>query len=246
MNSIICRLASLLLLLSGAAPSLAAPERELPDQFEVTFTLEVVGATVARTRWSLSPGNDGGYIYESHTEVVGVLSLIHKDSVFERSEWVYTEQWLRPHAYRYKRIGRKARDISIVFDWEESIAHHDSPSGPWQMPVPDGTMDKLTYLLALMRDLGRGKRSVEYMVADGGELERYTLIGIGEERIETALGTFDTIVVRRERANKKRETTFWCASALNFLPVQMLHEEHDGTSVTFHIESLSGIERRGS
>ena len=110
-----------------------------------------------------------------------------------------------------------------------------------------GTMDKFSYILAMMRDLGRGKRSVEYTIADGGRrLKRYVLTGIGEERIETALGTFDTAVVRRERENSERQTTFWCAADLGFLPVKILHVEGDGQSMTLSIESLRGIERHGS
>ena len=108
-------------------------------------------------------------------------------------------------------------------------------------------MDKFNYILAMMRDLSRGMRSVEYTIADGGRrLKHYVLAGVGEERIETALGTFDTTVVRRERENGKRQTTLWCAAELGFLPVKIVHVERDGKSMTLHIESLSGIERRGS
>ena len=241
-------LAALLLLVSVAALSLAATARELPERFEATFELEAKGATIARTRWSLSPQAGGGYVYESRTEPVGVFALIRDDTIVERSEWDYAGDWLRPLAYHYERTGRRSREVSIAFDWKEGagegVARHDSPDGPWRMPVPSGVMDKLGYLLALMRDLGRGERGVEYAIADGGKLKRYTLTGIGEERIETALGAFDTVVVRRERKNAKRETTLWCASALGFLPVKILHRERDGTLLSLRIESLSGIERR--
>ena len=235
-----------LLLLSGVVPSLAEPARGLPERFEATFALEAKGATIARTRWSLSPGAGGGYVYESRTEPVGVFALIRDDTIVERSEWDYAGEWLRPLAYHYKRTGRKAREVGIAFDWEERIARHDSPAGPWEMEVPPGVMamDKLAYLLALMRDLGRGERGVEYTIADGGKLKRYTLTGIGEERIETALGAFDTVVVRRERGNAKRETTLWCASALGFLPVKIVHRERDGTVLSLHVESIGGIEWR--
>ena len=238
--------AALLLLLSGAAFPLAAPARELPERFEATFALEAKGTTIARTRWSLSPGAGGGYVYESRTEPVGMFALIRDDTIVERSEWDYAGEWLRPLAYHYERTGRKAREVGIAFDWEERIARHDSPAGAWEMEVPPGVMamDKLGYLLALMRDLGRGERGMEYTIADGGKLKRYTLTGIGEERIETVLGAFDTVVVRRERENAKRETTLWCASALGFLPVKIVHRERDGTVLSLRIETLSGIERR--
>ena len=236
----------MLLLLSGVVPSLAEPARGLPERFEATFALEAKGATIARTRWSLSPGAGGGYVYESRTEPVGVFALIRDDTIVERSEWDYAGEWLQPLAYHYKRTGRKAREVGIAFDWEERIARHDSPAGAWEMEVPPGVMvmDKLAYLLALMRDLGRGERGIEYTIADGGKLKRYTLTGIGEERIETALGALDTVVVRRERGNAKRETTLWCASALGFLPVKIVHRERDGTVLSLHVESIGGIEWR--
>ena len=238
--------AALLLLLWGAALPLDAPARGLPERFEATFTLEAKGVAIARTRWSLSPGAGGGYVYESRTEPAGMFALIRDDTIVERSEWDYEGEWLRPLAYHYERTGRRAREVGIAFDWEERIARHDSPAGAWKMEVPDGVaaMDKLGYLLALMRDLGRGERHMEYTIADGGKLKRYTLTGIGDERIETALGAFDTVVVRREQGNAKRETTLWCASALGFLPLKIVHRERDGTVLSLRIESLSGIGRR--
>lgn len=238
------RLTTLSLLLAVAAPSPAEPARGLPERFEATFLLEVSGATIARSRWSLEPGTNGRYLSASRTEPVGMFALLRKETIVERSEWSYAGDWLQPHAYHYERTGRKPRKVDITFDWERSIAFHDSPTAPWKLEVPHGTMDKFTYMFALMRDLGRGKRDVEYAIADGGRLKSYVLRGTGEERIETALGAFDTAVVRRERENSKRETTLWLARALAYLPVKIVHVEGDGKSLTILIESLSGIEPR--
>ena len=242
-----CPLAALPLLstalLSLAVFPLMALARDLPERFEATFTLEASGMTIARTRWSLSPGTGGRYVSTSRTEPAGAFSLISNETRVERSEWIYAEDWLQPLAYHYERTGRKAREIGITFDWEANIAIHESPKGAWKLPVPPGAMDKFNYILALMRDLSRGERRFEYTIADGGRLRRYMLTGVGEERIETALGTFDTVVVRRERENGKRETTFWCASELGFFPVKIVHLERDGTSMALRIESLDGIRR---
>ena len=235
------------LLLCAATCPLAAPARELPERFEATFVLEAAGATVARTQWSLAPGENGIWVSTSRTEPAGLFSLIRNEARVERSEWTWDGDWLQPLAYRYERTGKKAREIGIEFDWDANIARHDSPGASWRLPVPPGTMDKFNYILAMMRDLSRGKRRVEYTIADGGRrLKHYVLTDVGEERIETALGTFDTTVIRRERESGKRQTTFWCAGELGFLPVKIVHVERDGQSMTLQIESLSGIERRGT
>ena len=234
-------------LLCAVASPLAAPAGGLPERFEATFALEAAGATIARTRWSLAPGANGTFVSTSRTEPAGMFSLIRNESRVERSEWTWAGDRLQPLAYRYERTGRKAREIDIEFDWTANVARHDSAGASWRLPVPPGTLDKFSYILAMMRDLGRGERSLEYSIADGGRrLKHYVLTGVGEERVETALGTFDTTVMRRERKSGKRRTTLWCAEALGFLPVKIVHVERDGTSLTLRIESLSGIERRGS
>ena len=240
-------LVALFLLLPTATVSPAVSAEDLPDAFEATFTLKAAGTTVARIRWSLSPRAGGGYVSTSRTRPAGVAALFRKETRVERSEWAVVGDRLRPLAYRYERTGSKARSIDIAFDWEKNIAHHDSQGTAWRLPVPAGTLDKFSYLFALMRDLSLGERRVEYTVADGGRhLKHYVLESIGDERIETALGTLVTTVIRRKRTTSKRVTTLWCAEAFGFLPVKIVHVEADGTVLTIRIDSLGGIERSGS
>ena len=225
----------------------AAEERDLPERFEATFVLEAKGTTFARTHWSLVPGVDGTYVSTSRTEPAGMFALIRDDTRVERSEWTWAGDSLQPLAYDYERTGSKARKIGITFDWENNVARHVSPKGVWKLPVPRGTLDKFSYMFALMRALGRGERHFEYTIADGGRrLRSYVLTSIANERIDTAIGTFDTVAVRRRHENSPRETTFWCARALGYLPVRIVHVERDGTPLTLRIQSLSGIEPRGS
>ena len=240
-------LIALFLVLQTGAVSPAVPAGGLPKEFKATFMLETGGTTIARIRWSLSPGANGRYISTSHTEPAGTFALFSGETLIERSECAFAGDWLQPLAYHYERTGKKAGSIDITFDWDKNVAQHDSKGAAWRLPVPPGTLDRLNYLVALMRDLMRGERRIEYTVADGGHrLGHYVLAGIGEERIETALGTFDTVVVRRERTDSKRETTLWCARALGFLPVKLVHVERDGAVLTVRIDSLSGIVPSGS
>ena len=235
------------LALSVAALPLAAPARELPQRMEATFVLEAAGTKFAATHWTLAPGDGDTYISTSRTEPRGLFALIHDETRYERSEWTYSEDWLQPLAYHYERTGRKSRQIDITFDWQENVAHYESHGTSWQLKVPPGTMDKLNHFLALMRDLGRGARHVKYTIADSRRrLTDYVFSEIGEASVDTALGTLEAVVVRREHEDRRRRTTFWCARALGYFPVKIVHDERDGTPLTLRIESLSGIERRES
>ena len=245
MNTAMRTLTTMVLMLSQAMLPPTVSARELPQRFEATFSLKTAGTTFARSQWSLVPEDGGRFVSTSRTEPQGMFSLIRDDTRVERSEWTYAGDWLRPIAYHYERTGRRARVIEIAFDWEKNIARHESGGTTWKLEVPPGTMDKFSYILALMRDLELGVRRMEYTIADGGRhLKRYVLAGVGEERIETALGTLDTVVVRRERESDLRRTTFWCAKSLGYFPVKIVHTEPDGAALTLQVESLSGIKRR--
>lgn len=227
------------LLLVAALPVQA----ETPPQgFRVVFELESRGTTVAETRWTLEPSGGGTFIYESETNTKGVAALFRKARIVERSELRYQGARPQPLAYSYVRTGHKDRTVGVRFDWEKGIAHNTLRGQTWSMPVPDGTLDKLAYVLALMHDLHAGSLNNAYTVADGGKIKTYQIDYLGEERLDTPLGTLDTLKLRRTRAgNTERETIIWSAPSLGFLPVRLEHREPDGSAIlrAVTIERLS-------
>lgn len=230
--------------LAGAAILFAALSAgaQLPPPFTATLSLKTAGATIAGTRWSLTRGDDGVYVYESVTEPRGLYAFIRSDRITERSRWRPEGSWLQPLSYRYERTGGKRdRRIEIAFDWESRKASHVSPRGNWSMTVPEGTLDKLNYLIALMQDLSAGKTEFEYVIADGGRLKTYRLEHLGVERIETALGPLEAAKIRRIREGEARKTMIWCARAYGYLPVRVEHHEDDGISVILEIDTLEGF-----
>ena len=218
----------------------AAASGIFQETFSAHYVVESHGTLIANTYWSLSKnGND--LVYETETKTAGLAALITNDHIVERSEWRIKDHSPRPHTYRYHRTGgRKDKQVTVAFDWVQRVALNTAKGQTWSMPVPDGTLDKLGYVIAMMYDLDIGKREFEYPVADGGKLKTYRLKAIGEEDLETRIGTLATIKIRRIRDTDKRETILWCAPQLHYLPVKVQHREPDGT-ITFKIQSVQGI-----
>ncbi|WP_197019200.1 DUF3108 domain-containing protein [Thioalkalivibrio sp. HK1] len=218
----------------------------LPEPFDATFSLESGGNRIGKTHWS--SGEEGGrYIFQSHTESVGIMSLIYGGEIAERSEWSEYEGDWHPIEYHYHRTGFKEREIHIRFERDKGIARLQSPKGPWKLEVPEGVNDKLGYLLALMHDLSEGKKDLRYPIADGGRVRSYLFDIQGTERIESAIGPLETVVVKRIRENegeKKRETTIWCAPDLGFLPVKIEHRERGSPMISLLIEGIEGFGQR--
>lgn len=233
-------LVTLPLLLAGAGVC-AAPG--VPGPFTASFVLESSGATVGRTDWTLSRAGDGHLVYESRSETAGILALIRDDRILERSELrLRGSGALRPLAYLYDRTGKKKKHLEIDFDWGKGVAYNTIHGDTWPMQIPDGTLDKLSYLLALMRDLAAGREDVRYTIADGGKLKSYRLSVVAREQLETPIGTLDTVKVRRLRDDDaERSTVFWCATDLHYLPVRLEHSEPDGLAFSMEIDSLDGL-----
>lgn len=223
-----------------ACPDSPAEPMQL-DRFVASFVLKAFGTTVGRSTWRLVPTEDDQFIWESRSESAGAGALIRDVDVTERSHSEVFGESFRPLVYQYDRHGGDAtRHVRVVFEWRDGIVLNTADGHTWRMSVPAGTFDKLNYLLALMQDLADGKRTMQYTIADGGQLKRYDLRALGMETLETSLGTLETLKIQRMRHRDDAQATLWCAPALGYLPVKLEHRDGDGRLVSMYIESIEG------
>lgn len=237
-NLLTRRSAQILLLIALIGVSRAQPAAEISDPFMARFSLTTQGAKIGETEWSVKSVATDIFVYESRTVATGIIALVNDDEIVERSVWQKDRGALLPLSYSYRRSGGdRERYVAVNFDWENYQAENTANGHSWRMPVPAETLDKLSYVLVLMKDLAENKSELRYQIADGGRLKVYELKIEGEEQIDTALGPMETVVVRRLRNSEERETLLWCAKNLNYLPVMIEHRERDGT-VLWRIESF--------
>lgn len=222
-------------------PALGNAAESLPTDFKASFLLNARGLDIGVTQWSLSPLKGDRYIYTSHSEAIGVAKMFRDERIDERSEWRFKKGQIQALRYSYSRSGGKRnRNVKVDFDWRNAQVSNTLNGKSWKMPLQDGTLDKLNYLLALMNDLANGVRETSYAVADGGKTKTYQLKVVGEETIDTITGALETVIVQRTRKGKDRVTLVWCAPALGYLPVKIEHREDDGT-LYLTLTELTGL-----
>ncbi len=235
-------LVSLLTLLPALWSAPAAADEPLAGplaEFSAIYALSRNGIALGTSRLELSLRADGRYLYSSSVTPGGLLSLFVSDKVEESSLMALENDGLRPHHYRYHRFGgKKERLVELDFDWHGMQVTNDIGGKRWSMEIPEGTLDKLGYQLAIMRDLKRGLRDMEYAIADGGKLKRYYLTVSGEETVETDLGPLRALRIERTKESSKKTTRIWCAPSLDYLPVMIEQVKKGDETLRMVIQSL--------
>ena len=147
---------------------------------------------------------------------------------------------IQPHKYRYSRTGMgKSKKIKQDFDWNTQRATGSDRGTPINVTLIQGVQDKSSYQLALQRDIAAGKTSMSYQVLDGEDLETYDFRVLGEDSVETMVGTVDAIKVERVRdpTQSKRNTVHWFAKDWDYLLVRLQQVEKDGKEYQIVLEN---------
>lgn len=233
------RLAGILLFTA----STASADEVSHTSFDATYKLYSKGMEVAVIQRTFTKANNNEYIYRSESKPTGFLSLFRNDHIVEESRWKFVNQKFYPLDYSYLHTGgRKDRDVDIHFDWDNNLIINKVNDHTWRMPLEAGVLDKLLYQYAIMHDLQNGYFPESYTIADGGKMKTYYFERLGTETVHTPLGELETIKILRQKPNDERKSFFWCASALQYLPVKVKHIEDDGLTTIAIIESLKGFD----
>jgi len=234
---------SIAILILFILPSTMVFAEVIPD-FSANYAIKLNGIQAGELRRSLVSNPDGSRLFKSETRAKGVFAFFKPEVIVETSLWSRDAQQIKPIAYRYSRTGgKKDKSLLLDFDWTTNQLHIDDKKQPWSLTLKADTLDKLIYQLALMSDLSEQQDHFHYHIADGGKIKQYLITKINQEIISTPLGEIEAIKLTRERSRSKdRQTTLWCAPALNYLPVKLEHIEKDGTVFTATLRRLKGID----
>ena len=228
------------LLLLGSI-NVAASPGQLPQPFSASYSLHSMGTRIATMKRSFASLESGIYLYYSETNTDGLLALLRKDQIIEKSTWQFTEGQLQPLLYSYLHTGgKKNRNVEINFDWSARKITNSINGSSWQMPIQAYIMDKLLYQLAIMYDLDKGMNKISYAIADGGKIKTYDFELVGKEVVNTPIGDFDALKLVRHKSNTNQKTAIWCAKELGYLPVKVENVEDNGRQTTAIIETLTG------
>ncbi len=242
------RLISVTLILTGlliAALNPIAQAAEEPGLFayKARYSIRKGGFKLANINIQLQRDGDQ-YHYISHSMTTGFVSMFRSDEIHETSKLAVRDGRIIPMHYYYERISKKPKKINLLFDWQARKAVNTVSGQEWTVEnLPDSTVDKFSVQLASMLAARKNTKTMRFHYADKGQLKEYQFNIEGKEQVETELGEFEAIKVKRVRAKKKKRITYsWLAPELGYLLVRMQHVEPDGAKLDLVLEEFTRLD----
>lgn len=217
--------------------------QDIPD-FSANYLVKLNGLQAGELKRVLVSNGDGTRLFSSSTQAKGAFAFFKPDLVEESSTFQSNGESILPLSYLYQRTGgKKEKYLHLDFDWQKQRVHINDKNQPWKLHIPENTLDKLVYQLALMSDLGSDKTQFSYQIADGGKIKTYQINTLETELVSTPLGEVQAVkLIRLRNKPSGRQTILWCAPALHYLPVKLEHTEKGGVRFTALIRRLKGFD----
>ena len=232
-------LASLFLVLLWSSSSIAQLRT-----FQAIYTSQWdLGISLSgKAERSLVKFSDGNY--RLTTEASAMIASLAESSLFS-----FLDDQLQPIHYSYQRkVFNNKRNVEVAFDWPNKKVKNTAEGSSWVMDIVPHTLDKQSVQLRLQLDLAITPvvegQVYAYEVADGGLLKTYQFIADGEDLIETDLGTFKSVRIKRDRGeDTNRETWIWFAPELDYTIVRIVQKETDGKRYQLNLTHLTWFDR---
>lgn len=195
----------------------AKPER--PSPYTAIYTARYNGLPISGER-TLVETDEGYKLTLTASNFLGKIT--------EQEHFILAGDRYQLRDYRYERriFGKSSVETLSV---DEAAGHINSErKGETEtLPLSPGLLGSLSHQQQLQADMAAGAETLAYQVAQRGRIKEYRYGIIGEESLDTPLGTLETVKLERLRDDDERQTYLWLAVALDYLPVK-IEQYEDG------------------
>ncbi len=168
------------------------------------------------------PATDSGF-YSYHFDS-DVSLFVLSDQRHLTSEFTLENGKLVPFRYIQERTGTGSDYTEqTAFAKAQQFIHTIYKEDALKLPYEDKVFDPLMVQLQFRMDLAANIRPLDYKMVKEKEIDDYQFRVIGKEQVVLDSGTYDTVKVEVVRDSTKRQTFFWMAPDLAYLPVRLSH-----------------------
>lgn len=207
--------------LSHSLFAMATPTPLTPQTAE--YQVNYGEIELGKARYNLPQIADGVFKYSFDSDL---SLLLLTDIRHILSEFSQDGKQLLPLRYLHQREGVGPNYTEqTAFAKAQGFIHTRYKDEKGKFPFEGDIYDPLMVQLQFRLDITAGKDVLEYKMVKDNEVDEYKFHVIGKERMTIESGSYDTVKIEVVRTNKKRQTFFWMAPDLAYLPVRLTHFE---------------------
>ncbi len=187
--------------------------------FQATYQFSYNGKNMGSATRTLSKnGNNWSYVFAAKAAAIA--------SATETSNFSLNNGQIQSNNFsRTSKILVHNDTMTIKFNPSAKTINTNKSNKARSFAWKAGALDELNAELQVREDLkGSGLKS-SYLIADAKGLDTRHFVKQGNESVKTSYGTFDTIKVVLTHDNKTKQSIFWLAPKLDYLPVKMSHQD---------------------
>lgn len=218
--------------IAPAEPETASPKAEglLPEAAQIRYTLykgsNGLAVGQATQTWKSA---DNRYTLTNVMEATGLFSLFVSGRHVQISQGEITASGLRPASYWVQRGQAAERTDTAQFDWNDMTLALGTGGNIRTVKLPDNAQDLMSFLYQLAfappQDGGTA-----LFITNGRKLDRYAYQPLGEETLETPMGSLKTLHISKLHSPGEEGTEIWLATEYHYLPVRIRHIDKNGDS----------------
>lgn len=204
------------------------------NPFQASYNFSYNGKNMGSGTRNLSQqGNNWTYNFSAKAGVIASASEISKFS-FNNGQ-IASQQFSRT-----SKILVHNNTLNIHFNPANKTINTQKDDTKRSFAWKAGVLDELNAELQIREDLKNSGIKTNYLIADAKGIDNRRFIKQGTESVKTPYGTFNTVKVIIQYADKPgRNTTFWLAPKLDYLPVKVSHVD-EKTSYGLLLTDYSG------
>lgn len=187
--------------------------------FQASYQFAYNGKNMGSATRTLSKsGNNWTYVFAAKA---GVIASATETSKFSLNG----SQLVSDSFSRASKILVHNNTMNIKFNPSAKTINTSKDSEKNAFAWKSGVLDELNAELQIREDIKFTGLKSNYLLSDAKGIDNRKFVKQGNEQVKTNYGTFDTIKVVMKHDKPGRETIFWLAPKLDYLPVKVSHED---------------------
>ncbi len=210
-------------------PAFAAPGDAVLAGYVAEYRVRYGSIGVGTSRTELARARTPNlWTLETRLSTSGLGRLVAGSGLLQHTLFQLDDAGLRPLAYRFDDGTRHSgREVTLQFDWYSGRVSGHAEDAPVDIPVVPGLQDSASSQAYVQLALQRGGEPGLVPTIEKNRIKLYQYTLLRRERLETEIGSLETVVYRSARDSSSRENLFWYAPQLGYAIVQA-EQRRDG------------------